>query len=228
MLDSRPQPDPRAELNARLRKLLPRARLSCQAPTALGGRLRLWLIDPAGMAAPLSTAETNAVFEDPPYWSFCWGSGIALAEWMFTEPAVVRGKTVLDFGCGSGVVAIAAALAGASRVIACDLDPLALRATALNAHANGVALDYLHDFSVLGAAVDVLFAADVLYDRDNLPLLQRFRERAATVIVADSRVQNFAESGFAMVGEMRRATVPDLGEPDDVRRVRFYRACSIC
>lgn len=216
--------DLHAELLAQLRRILPAARLSLQAPPALDGRVRLWLIDPEGMDKPLSAAETSAAFDDPPYWSFCWGSGVALAQWIAMQPDLVRGRTVVDVGCGSGIVAIAAAQAGARRVIASDLDPIALTAATLNAHSNGVVLDYLDDFAALDTEVDVLFAADVLYDRDNLPLLKRFRERAITVVVADSRIKNFSADGFTLVNETRQATVPDLGEAEDVRRVRFYRA----
>ncbi|NKF23814.1 50S ribosomal protein L11 methyltransferase [Solimonas sp. C16B3] len=50
----------------------------------------------------------------------------------------LAGKTVLDFGCGSGVLAIAALLLGAERAIGVDIDPQALLATRDNAAANGV------------------------------------------------------------------------------------------
>lgn len=186
--------------------------------------IKLWLIDPDGMAAPLTERETSAVSANPPYWSFCWGSGLALAQRILAQPEWVAGKTVLDFGCGSGVVAIAAALAGAERVIACDLDPQALAATAVNAFENNVVVEFSDDFNALGEAVDVLFAADVLYDAENIALLQKFCQYAATVIVADSRVKNFDQAGFALIDQVRAVTVPDLGEYEEVKQVRFYKA----
>ncbi len=210
-------------LRQSLQALLPTARIKLhQLP--LAEVVTLWLIDPDGMDVPLTEAETSAIFENPPYWSFCWGSGKALAQQLLQNPDLVRGKTVLDFGCGSGVVAIAAVKAGAARVIACDIDPVALAATRHNARLNNVELAYLEDFFSLQESVDVLLAADVLYDPDNLPLLRAFCEKAGTVLVADSRVKNFSCPGFEPSGEIYSVTEPDLGEIEDVKTVRFYRA----
>ena len=78
--------------------------------------------------------------ESAPFWAFCWASGQLLARYVLDHPELVRGRRVLDFGCGSGVVAIAAALAGAESAVACDCDPLALEAARANAALNGVAV----------------------------------------------------------------------------------------
>ncbi|WP_085986545.1 class I SAM-dependent methyltransferase [Martelella mediterranea] len=75
-----------------------------------------------------------------PYWAHVWAGGLALAHHIETEPDCVRGRTVIDYGTGSGLVAIAAAKAGAGAVIACDIDPLALEAASMNAALNGVAI----------------------------------------------------------------------------------------
>ncbi len=210
----------RAALSAHLRGLLPTARLRRQPVLP---DFPLWLIDPSGMDAPLPDREAAAVFAEPPYWCFCWGSGLALAQRFAARPELVRGRTVLDFGCGSGVVAIAAARAGAARVIACDLDPWALRATVLNARENGVSLELFDSLDELTEPVDLLLAADVLYDQDNRPLLQRFPRCAREVLLADSRVRDFAEPGYVPAGEERAVTLPDLGESEAVKTVRFYR-----
>jgi len=218
------------ELETHIQGLLPSAHLKLSTlhfETATDRALKLWLIDPDGMDAPLSEQETSAIFADPPYWSFCWGSGLALAERLLNGAHSVKGKTVLDFGCGSAVVGIAAALAGAARVIACDIDPLALKASALNASENTVELEYLSDFFTFDGKVDFLFASDVLYDPDNRPLVQRFREVADEVVVADSRVKNFAEQGFALCDQVRAVTEPDLGELESVKEIRFYQSLCI-
>ncbi len=209
---------------ATLRVLLPGAKLTI---TTLHNvpELRLWLIDPAGMHAPLSEQEVGAVFTTPPYWCFRWGSGKALAEYILREmPANITGATVLDFGCGSGVAAIAAALAGARRVIACDSDPVALASAARNAELNGVELSYATDVFAVKERVDYLFAADVLYDRENFSLLQRFRRLARRVIIADSRVSDFAAEGYTQFKRQCSVTQPDLGEPPQVAQVVFYGA----
>ncbi|MGV0821213.1 50S ribosomal protein L11 methyltransferase, partial [Martelella sp. AMO21009] len=75
-----------------------------------------------------------------PYWAHVWAGGLALARHIEAEPDIVRGLTVIDYGTGSGLVAIAAAKAGAGAVIACDIDPLALEAAEINAELNGVAI----------------------------------------------------------------------------------------
>jgi len=214
------------ELEAHIQSLLPAANLKLSPlrfESAAHRELKLWLIDPVGMDAPLSEEEVSAVFADPPYWSFCWGSGLALADRLLAGGHSLKGKTVLDFGCGSAVVGIAAALAGAAKVIACDIDPLALKASALNASENGVELEFLDDFFAFEGKVDILFASDVLYDPDNRPLVQRFREVANEVVVADSRVKDFAEQGFALCGQVRAVTVPDLGELESVKQICFYQ-----
>jgi len=186
--------------------------------------LTLWLIDPEGMDAPLSELETDAVFESPPYWSFCWGSGLALARHILANPTIVRDKTVVDFGAGSGVVGIAAALSGAESVIACDIDADARKAVALNAALNGVSVVCVETLDALVQRVDILFAADVLYDATNLGLLLPFRAVANRVVIADSRMPNFQEPEFARFAEIEAVTVPDLGEPENVGIVRFYTA----
>ena len=217
--------DLQQQLGDYLRSLLPTARLRRQT-VLRENDLRLWLIDPEGMDAPLEHGEAAAVFAEPPYWCFCWGSGLALARRILASPECVQGKSILDLGCGSGVVAIAAALAGARRVIACDLDPWALQAARLNAAENGVELEYLSSFTELDDPVDVLVAADVLYDWENRPLLQSFRQAAAEVWLADSRVASFSEPGYRAEAQERAGTLPDLGESETVKNVRFYRAAS--
>lgn len=184
--------------------------------------MSLWLVDPSIMDARLSEEVISAIFEEPAYWSFAWASGQALARQLLDTPEWVAGKTVLDFGCGSGIAAIAAAKAGARRVIACDLDPGALLSTRANAELNGVELDYLDDFFALQEPVDVLLAADVLYDWENKPLLPKFLEQGKRVIIADSRVRDFSEPGYYHTGSMRAVTFPDLGEFEEFKTVNFY------
>ena len=88
--------------------------------------LRLWLIDADNMDREFSPDETRRILDDPPYWSFCWASGLAMARYLAERPEWVEGKRVLDFGAGSGIAGIAAKKAGALEEVACDLDQLAL------------------------------------------------------------------------------------------------------
>lgn len=102
-----------------------------------------------------------------PYWCVPWAGGQALARWVLDHPDAVAGRRVVDFGTGSGLVAIAAAKAGAREVRGVDIDPVALAAAALNAEANGVDVT-LSGADVVGRAVDadVLLAGDVWYERE--------------------------------------------------------------
>ncbi|HYQ37620.1 MAG TPA: 50S ribosomal protein L11 methyltransferase, partial [Pseudomonas sp.] len=182
-------PVPPAELLEPLHALLGDARLTASALP--GSDLRLWLLDPANMDRAFDAEETRRILEEPPYWCFCWASGLALARWLAERPEWVRGQRVLDFGAGSGVAGIAAARAGAAEVVACDLDPLALAACRANAALNGVELGYSADFFAERDRFDLILVADVLYDRANLPLLDAFLSRGRQALVADSRVRDF-------------------------------------
>ena len=178
------------ELSALLQRVLPQARAELIA-LPLVPDIELYLINGDLDQRQISEQGAVAIMETPAYWAFCWASGQVLAQFILSQRQWVRDKRVLDFGCGSGVVAIAAALAGAKSVIACDIDPDALIATAINAAHNGCELTLCDDFNSIDQAVDIIIVADVLYDRANIPWLKVFEQSAKEVLVADSRVKNF-------------------------------------
>ena len=136
--------------------------------------------------------------QPPPFWAFAWPGGQALARYVLDHPDLVAGRSVLDLGSGSGLVAIAAAKAGAAGVVASEVDPLAVAAIGLNARANGVqAPAVLGD--VLdgdGAGADVVLAGDVWYSR---PLAER-------VLGFLDRVM--ARGGLVLAGDIGRAFLP--------------------
>jgi len=212
-----------AQLEARLRAILPGASLSVQSLPDVE-EMRLLLLADDYPQDDLSQEEMVRVMDNPLYWSFCWASGQVLARYLLDRPEQVRGKRVLDFGCGSGVVAVAAALAGASEVLACDIDPLALEAARINAELNGVEFALYADYFDVPGPIDLIIVADVLYDRENFPWLQRFLERAPEVLIADSRVKNFDVPPYRQVARMDSCTLPDLDESAEFRDVRIYRA----
>jgi predicted nicotinamide N-methyase len=211
------------ELTADIRRTLSQARIEPVRLPDCGG-LKLYLLGADFPQAALSPAEMQAALNEPAYWIFCWASGLALARRILREPALVRGRKVLDFGAGSGVVACAAALAGAREVVACDIDPSSLRATAANAALNGVSVRLAGDFFALTEDFDLVLAADVLYDRANHHFLTAFLERAPAVLVADSRVKNLQVPPYVLAAEEDAGTLPDLNEFDEFRHVRFYTA----
>ncbi|HEU6442158.1 MAG TPA: methyltransferase [Microvirga sp.] len=126
----------------------------------------------------------------PPFWVFAWAGGQALARYILDHPETVRGRRVLDFASGSGLVAIAAMKAGAAEVAACDIDSFAIAAIALNADANGVAVSPLQD-DLIGQdrGWETVLAGDICYERD---LAARVTEwlfdlsrRGAAVLIGD-------------------------------------------
>ncbi len=127
----------------------------------------------------------------PPFWAFAWAGGQALARYILDHPETVAGRSVLDFASGSGLVAIAAAKAGASAVTASDLDPFAVQAIGLNAAANGVA-DRIRAVrgDLIGSDPDgIVLAADIFYERDLAARvtawLARLHAGGATVLIGD-------------------------------------------
>ena len=186
--------------------------------------LKLWLIDAQNMDRAFTPDETRRILYEPPYWAFCWASGLALARYLADQPHWVKGKRVLDFGAGSGVAAIAAAKAGALEVLACDLDPLALAACQANAALNQVQLSYSSDFFGEADRFDLILVADVLYDRENLPLLDQFLTRGQQTLVADSRVRDFKHPSYRQLESLKALTLPDLAEPHEFRNVSLYHA----
>ena len=185
--------------------------------------IHLWLIPPVFSHERMDDEVVRRIWSDTPYWIFCWASGLAMAQWILAEPEHVKGKVVLDFGAGSGVVAIAAKMAGAKRVIACDIDQISLVACEENALLNNVTLEYLNDLYACNEPIDVLLAADVLYDQSNRFFLDEFLKFAKEVWVADSRVKNFSHPAYVKLDERSATTWPDLDEAKEFRNVSFYR-----
>lgn len=210
-------------LNHHLRQTLTRGRVAVSRPAGCP-RIALYLFDPGVLEGPLSHEEAQAVVAEPAYWSFCWASGQVLAQWILDNPHWVAGKRVLDFGSGSGVVAVASALAGARQAIACDTDPAALDAARANAELNGVEIGLCDDWDNRPAGLDVVTAADVLYDPENRSLLGVFRESAGRVLLADSRMKVLGDDGYRKQATIEARTWPDLHEFEEFNRVRIYLA----
>jgi len=209
-----------AELSTHLGDLLPRAELACE-PLPRVPEIRLWLFRDLHPDQPLDDATVNILMEAPPYWSLCWASGQVLARWLLDHPEHVRGRVVLDFGAGSGVVAVAAARAGASRVFACDDDARSRKACELNAAENGVTVEALACLDEAPVAPDLIVAADILYDRENLPLLDELAARSA-VLLADSRIPDLDPDGYSRFASAEATTWPDPGEDTQFNHVRLF------
>jgi predicted nicotinamide N-methyase len=113
-----------------------------------------------------ASVRTGA-WQDTPFWAFPWAGGQALARHVLDHPQLVRGRRVVDFATGSGLLAIAAARAGAAEVLALDQDPFCAAAVTLNAALNGVVLTFRAGDALDAplAGCEVLLAGDVFYER---------------------------------------------------------------
>jgi predicted nicotinamide N-methyase len=195
------------------------------ARPALVPEIELYLaseITPIWQASEVFLAEANI---DPPFWAFAWPGGQALARYVLDNPALVRGRRVLDFAAGGGVAAIACAMAGAALVEAAEIDPMASAATVLNAAINGAAVTALTG-DLVGTACrwDLILCGDVCYEAPMtghiLPWLRLMAE-SATVWIADP--------GRAYLpGDMTplaRYDIPTSRELEDLemRRTVLYR-----
>jgi predicted nicotinamide N-methyase len=134
--------------------------------------------------------ELGEIGLPPPFWAFAWAGGQALARYILDHPETVRGRRVLDFASGSGLVAIAAMKAGAAEVMACDIDSFAIAAMDLNAKANGVSINPLQaDIVGQDRGWDTVLAGDICYERDLadrvIEWLSGLSRRGATVLIGD-------------------------------------------
>ena len=191
-----------------------------RAQTALGApsivpEIRLHLaseVTPLWQATEATLSERNV---PPPYWAFAWPGGQALARHIIDHPATVRGRRVLDFAAGSGVVAIAAARAGAAGVTAADIDPFAATAIALNAAANGVAVAVETEDLIDRASVwDVVLAGDVCYEQPmagrTTAWLRRLADAGTTVLMGDPGRTYRPTDGLVERGRYQVPTSLDL------------------
>lgn len=187
--------------------------------------IKLALIDSAYRQSELTQDQVEFLMDDPPYWAFCWASGQVMARYLLDHPEEVKDKTVIDFGCGSGVVAIAAAIAGAARSIALDSDKNALQATEINARLNRTKVETSNNLQHLDVdqSSSLLLVADVFYDRDNIALLFNFMRDYDDLIIADSRVRPAELTGMFETARYHSCTVPDLAEANDFNSVGIYR-----
>jgi predicted nicotinamide N-methyase len=169
--------------------------------------------------------EQGGSTSEPPFWAAAWPGGQALARYVLDTPDLVAGRSVLDLGSGSGLVAVAAALAGAGSVVASEIDPFGLTAIDLNAEVNGTP-QVTPVGDVLGADppdVDVVLAGDVCYDRAMtervLPFLDAARARGAEVLIGDPGRVYLPSDRLTAVA---RFDVPDTEGPL-VRRTTVWR-----
>jgi predicted nicotinamide N-methyase len=189
--------------------------------------IRLHLADEA-FSLWRMTEEEFGLGDLPPFWGFAWAGGQALARYLIDHPDLVRGRTVFDLASGSGIVAIAAAKAGAAAVAASDIDRLAISAIALNAELNDVMVAIVQDDLLDGdpGPAEVVLAGDVFYERSMadrvLPFLERARARGALVLVGDPDRALLPRPRFELVATYQVSVTPAL-EDSGIKRTTVWR-----
>ena len=190
----------------------------------LAPELRLHLADEAVPLWTKTEEELGEIGLPPPFWAFAWAGGQALARHVLDHRELVRGQRVLDFASGSGLVAIAAARAGAASVEACEIDAFACAAVTLNAEANGVEVR-VREENILGQddGWDVVLAGDVSYERDMAEAvtgwLESLARRGAQVLIGDpgrsylarDRLELIARYQVPVTRELEDAEIKDTG-----------------
>ncbi len=166
---------------------------------------------------PIWQATEDTLARDalpPPYWAFAWAGGQALARYLLDHPETVAGREMLDFGAGSGLVAIAAARAGAARVVAAEIDHFAAEAIAINAALNGVAVEVVTaDLLDDRRFWKLVTAGDICYEQPMaeraMRWLRRLAGRGSTVLLGDPGRAYLPGAGLC---ELARYDVPTSHE----------------
>jgi len=160
----------------------------------------------------------------PPYWAFAWAGGQALARYLLDHPGIVANKRVLDFGSGSGLVALAAAKAGAAHVSAADIDPFAIAAIARNAAVNNVNVETVtQDMIGTDDRFDLILVGDMCYER---PLAERLmtwlKTARADVLLGDPGRSYFPKTGLTRLANYSVPTTREL-EDREIRETGVWQ-----
>ncbi|MFC0105004.1 class I SAM-dependent methyltransferase [Kibdelosporangium aridum] len=164
----------------------------------------------------------------PPFWAFAWAGGQALARYVLDNPSLVAGRSVLDLAAGCGIVALAAAKAGARRVVANEIDQFAIDAIVLNAEANGLTVQTEFGDMVDGDAegFDVVLAGDIFYDTAvtsrMMPFIRRLQARDVTVLVGDPGRKHLPREQFSQVAQYE-VPVPKALEDAEIKTTTVWR-----
>jgi predicted nicotinamide N-methyase len=176
-----------------------------------------------------SEAELDRIGLPPPYWAFAWAGGQALARYVLDHPQTVAGLNVLDLAAGSGLVGIAAAKAGAARVVCNDIDPFSAEACRINARLNGVTVQCdSRDLTAEAAnpSFHLVLAGDIFYDRQLagpvLDYLLTCRAGGAKVLIGDPGRSYLPDKLLVALAEYQVPVTREL-EDASVKKTRVWQ-----
>ncbi len=189
--------------------------------------ITLYLADEATALWEKTEEELGELGLPPPFWAFAWAGGQALARYILDNPAIVRGRRVLDFASGSGLVGIAAMKAGAASVEACEIDAFSVVAIGLNAANNGVDLTVrLEDIVGKDDGWDVVLAGDVSYQSDMASAvtdwLETLHKRGARVLIGDPGRSYLARDRLVAIAEYQIPVTRAL-EDSEIKHTQVWR-----
>ncbi len=210
-------PNPDAFIVANTRELNP----------PLVPEIRLYLAEESVPIWQKTEEELGEMNVPPPFWAFAWAGGQALARYLLDNPQLVAGKSVIDLGSGSGLTAIAAKRAGASSVLAADIDTFSCAAVRLNAALNDVQLDVTGE-DLLARAPDpanVVLVGDLFYERELAARVMAYAERAAEagamILVGDPQRSYFPTGRFTQAATYQVPVTREL-EDAEIKRTAVW------
>ena len=189
--------------------------------------ISIHVADEATVVWQKTEEELGEIGLPPPFWAFAWAGGQGLARYVLDHPDLVRGKRVLDFAAGSGLVGIAAMKAGASHVTSNDIDDYAHAAMMVNAQANDVALViFITDLIGQDHGWDVVLAGDIFYDQAIAERLvgwfDALHARGADIILGDPGRAYLPKTGLKCLATFAVPVTRDL-EDAEIKNVGIYR-----
>jgi len=196
-------------------------------PVPHAPEIRLYVADEVTELWHKTEDDLESIGLAPPFWAFAWAGGQGLARYILDHPTLVRGKRVLDFAAGSGLVSIAAMLAGAKSVEAVDIDTFAVEAIRLNAAVNGVHID-IQCADIVGQTGewDIVLAGDVFYDSDMvalvLPWLQSLQRVGMEVVIGDPGRAFLPKKNLLELAEYHVSTTRAI-EDSEIKRTKVFR-----
>lgn len=197
-------------------------------PSPLVPEIRLHVASDAMPLWEMTEEELEKAGLPPPFWAFAWAGGQALARYILDHPGTVRGKTVLDFGAGSGLDGIAAAMAGAASVLSADIDSFSVEAIRLNSEANDCSLLVTIEDLVgePNRGWDIVLVGDMCYEQPLAGRIERwlrgFAIEGVMVLIGDPGRTYLPKSGMELLATYNVETTRAL-EDNDVRRTNVWR-----
>jgi predicted nicotinamide N-methyase len=190
-------------------------------------QIELHLADEAHELWHKTEEELQETGLQPPFWAFAWAGGQGLARHILDHPQIVKGKSVLDFASGSGLVAIAAAMAGAASITANDIDPFCADAIGMNAALNEVRIDISHE-DLIGQSInaEILLAGDIFYDRAMaakiMPWFVDLARHGKTILIGDPG-RSYLPRQHLVELSTHQVSVTRALEDQDVRKTTVWQ-----